>query len=364
MKKIWIGIGLGLLVVIFVGVSIWKNTSVTNITVETTTLDKEMMEETVMTPGTLKINEEQYVYHDQSKGKIAEIFVEEGDTVKKGDELLRYENESLKLEQEQIELQIEALNLEVASIKKKHDKIDEELEKDKKNELLQQEHDDIKLQQQTQNIELKRVKLQKESLEKELNELIVYADFDGAVLSVDEHATIQGQMNEKSMIHIGSLDSMVVKGSVSQFDTLKIKTEQKVNLSSEAVPDEEWLGEVTLISDLPEESPGGMEDDGGVLYPVEVKVTDDIHIKPGFSMVMDIVISEEEVNVLPITAVQQKDDEDFVYIVKNGIAKQVEVKIGVVSNDMMEIKEGISKEDKVIVNPTEEVFDGVEVTVQ
>src|SRR5690625_3209348 len=103
MKKIWIGIGLGLLVVIFVGVSIWKNTSVTNITVETTTLDKEMMEENVMTPGTLKINEEQYVmtpgtlkineeqyvYHDQSKGKSAEIFVEEGDTVKKGDELLR-----------------------------------------------------------------------------------------------------------------------------------------------------------------------------------------------------------------------------------------------------------------------------------
>lgn len=363
MKKIWIGIGLGLLVVIFVGVSIWKNTSVTNITVETTTLDKEMMEETVMTPGTLKINEEQYVYHDQSKGKIAEIFVEEGDTVKKGDELLRYENESLKLEQEQNDLQIEALNLEIASIKKKHDKIDKELDKDKKNELLQQEHDDIKLQQQTQNIELKRVKLQQESLERELKELIVKADFDGTVLSVDEHASTQDQLNEKSIIHIGSLDTMIVKGSVSQFDTLKIKTEQKVNLSSEAAPDEEWIGEVIFISDLPEES-SGAEDGGGVLYPIEVKVIDDIDIKPGFSMVMDIVIREEEVNAIPLNAVQQKDNEDFVYIVENGTAKRVDVKIGIVSNDMMEIKEGISKEDKVILNPTDEIFDGVEVSVE
>ncbi len=365
MKKIWIAIGVALLIVIIVGINIWKSTHGTSIVVETTELKKEIVEETVMTPGTLKIHDEQFVYREQEKGEIAEIFVKEGDKIKKGDQLLRYENKQLALEQEQIELQMDSLYLEIASIKKKHDKIDKELAKDKENEFLQEEHDEIKLQQQMQNIELKRANIQKESLEKDVEELIIYAEFDGTVLSVNEHPNSQGQMNEQSIIHIGSLDNMVVKGSVSQFDTLKIATGQNVWLTSEAVADEEWQGEVSFISDLPEDGSGAsMDDNGSVLYPIQVKVTDKIDVKPGFSMVMDIVIREEEVDAIPLTAVKQEDKENFVYIVEDNKAKRVEVKIGIVSNDLMEIKEGIGPGDKVILDPSDEIVDGVEVTLQ
>ena len=47
---------------------------------------------------------------------------------------------------------------------------------------------------------------------------------------------------------------MQVTGVLSEYDTLKIKEGQKVTLSSDAVPDQEWQGEVVAIGTLPEES--------------------------------------------------------------------------------------------------------------
>src|SRR5690625_1697463 len=104
MRKIWIVIGVVVLIVGFIGINVWKNTNTTSVKVETASLKEEVMQETVMTPGTLKLEKEQYIYYEPEKGEIAEILVEEGDQVKKGDELLRYENKQLDLEKEQNDL--------------------------------------------------------------------------------------------------------------------------------------------------------------------------------------------------------------------------------------------------------------------
>ncbi len=49
------------------------------------------------------------------------------------------------------------------------------------------------------------------------------------------------------------------------------------------------------------------------------------------------------------------------YTVKDGKAKRVDVKIGEVTDDLTEIKEGISQDDQVILNPSDQVTDGTEV---
>src|SRR5690625_7094144 len=57
MKKTWIVIGVIVLIVGFIGINIWKNTTTTSVKVETETLTEEVMQETVMTPGTLKLQD-------------------------------------------------------------------------------------------------------------------------------------------------------------------------------------------------------------------------------------------------------------------------------------------------------------------
>lgn len=81
-------------------------------------------------------------------------------------------------------------------------------------------------------------------------------------------------------------------------------------------------------------------------------------------MVMEIMTSEEKVPTLPASAVQQKDDETFVYVAKEGKAERVNVKIGSVTSEIMEIKEGLTEEDHVIVNPGDGLEAGMEVTVK
>src|SRR5690625_2223197 len=212
MKKTWIIIGVIVLIIGFIGINIWKNTKTTYVKVETTTIEEVEMQDTVMTPGTLQLQKEQYIYYQPEKGEVAEILVKEGDQVKKGDELLRYENKQLELEKEQNELQLRSLYLEIDDIKKQHNKLDKELEKDK--DMLQEEHDQIWLQQQMRNIDLEQALLQKETIEEDLENLTVYADVDGTILSLDEQAVSQGQMNEQSIIRIGSLHNVIVEGTI------------------------------------------------------------------------------------------------------------------------------------------------------
>src|SRR5690625_1823941 len=278
MKKKWIVIGIIGLIVLIIGINIWKSQATTTIKVETAVLKEEVMNETVMTPGTLKLNKEEYVYLQPEKGEVAEIFVEEGDKVKKGDKLLQYENKQLDLEKQQNELQIRSTALNLDDLRKQHRNIDKELEKDKDNEMLQEEHDQIKLQQQMTNIELEQANLQKESIEEEQKGLVVTAEVDGTILTVNEKA-ISDTMGEQSIIRIGSLNDIIVEGTISEYDTLKISEGQEAILTSDAVPDEEWTGKVSFIADLPEES--GMEFDQGdqsVLYPIRVTVEEEMKL--------------------------------------------------------------------------------------
>lgn len=365
MKKKWIVIGVSALIVLFIGINIWKSMASSTLKVETATLEEEVMRETVMTPGTLKLNNEQFVYFQAEKGEVAEILVEEGDKVEKGDQLLRYENNQLHLEKEQNDLQIRSTTLNLENIRKQHREIDKELEKDKDNDMLQQEHDQIKLEQQMTNIELEQANLQKESIASQIEDLTVTADVDGTVLTINEEAVSQGQMAEQSIIRIGSLDDIIVEGEISEYDTLNIAVDQEVTLTSDAIPDEEWKGKVSFIGDLPEETGLELEQqDETVTYPIRVTVGEDINLKPGFNMLIEIVTSENKVNTLPINAVQQEDDKNYVFIVENGKAKRVEVKIGSVDSEKMEITEGVNKDDEVIVNPSEDIFEGTEVAVQ
>src|SRR5690625_803328 len=366
MKKKWIIIGVIGIIVLFVGINIWQQSSKKNIEVNTQKLEKTTMSETVMTPGNLTLEQEQYIYYQPEKGDVDEILVAEGDTISEGDELLRYENKQLDLDKQQNELQISSAYLELDKLRKEHEEIDKEVDKDPDNEMLNEEHDQIKLQQQLASIEVEQANLQKESIEAEEASLVVKADVGGTILSVNEKASSAGEASEQSIIRIGSLDKVVVEGTISEYETLDIEEGQKVTLTSDAVPDEEWEGKVSFIGDLPEEdSPMGMEvDDASVLYPIRITLEDDVELKPGFNMLIEIVTNEAEVDTVPIAAVQQEDDDNYVYVVEEGKAKRVDVKIGAVDTEKMEIKEGIDADDDVIVTNVTDITPGMEVSVK
>src|SRR5699024_2463415 len=94
------------IILVLIGLNIWKSETSTKVAVKTTSLKEASMQETIMTTGVLKMNDEQYVYYQADKGEIDEIEVKAGDAVEKGDNLLVYENKQLDLDKKQNQLDI------------------------------------------------------------------------------------------------------------------------------------------------------------------------------------------------------------------------------------------------------------------
>lgn len=392
-KKFWIAVGVVALIAVLIGVNVWRNVSAEAITAETTQLEEQEIATNVMTPGTLKLKNEQIVYASPEKGEIDEILVEEGDKVKEGDELLRYVNEQLTLEKEQNALTIESGYIRINQLKKQLDRLDEKEEETAKQvgeeaaaESLEAERDQLDMERRMANIELKQAQLQKETIDKQLKDLTVKSEVDGTVLTVDEEAAhVMDQTEPNPVIRIAALNQLIVEGVISEYDTLKVEEGQSVVLRSDVVPDEEWQGTVTHIGFLPKQDAsaamGG--ESQAVEYAVEVAVeSDDIDLKPGFQMIMEIETEKRNVPTLPLSAVvsedqttvnvelndgsteQTREEESVVYVVKDGKAERRVVQVGIVSGDRIEIRDGLDEDEHVIVDPPDNIKDGAEVTVK
>jgi len=363
-KKVGIAIGVAVIIALLFGINIWKNVQAKNVTMEVTTLKEEKISEKVMTPGALKLANQQNIYYTPEKGEIAEYLVEEGADVKAGDPLLRYENKQLELDTKQNELQRESSQLQLNSLQDQLKDLDDQLKKDKENEMLQDERDQINLQVKQAKLEIQQLQLQKQSVEDQITALTVKSEMDGKVVSINKDAAVSSTgMEAKPLIQIGTLDQLIVEGALSEYDTLKIKQGQGVVLSSDAMPGESWKGTVSFIAYLPNGT--STQGETGVQYPIEVTVDDkNMSLKPGFQLVMEIITEEREAKTLPLTAVKQEDDKNYVFTVVDGKAKKQEVEVGLVTNENIEILDGLTGKEQILLDPGEKVTSGMDVNMK
>ncbi|MEC1774584.1 efflux RND transporter periplasmic adaptor subunit [Bacillus mojavensis] len=376
MKKVWIGIGIAALVALFIGINIYRSAAPASGSagqkVETGSLEEKKISSTVMVPGTLKFSDEQYVFYEADKGTLHDIKVKEGDKVKKGTPLVTYSNEQLSLEKEQNELTAESNRLQIDQILEKlqaldnkEKKLTKQLGKKEAEKQIESERTELEMQEKTAQIELKQTELQRQSLANKMSDLQVKSEIDGTVISVNKEAASKKSDIQEPVIHIGNPKNLVVSGKLSEYDTLKVKKGQKVTLTSDVIQDKTWRGTVSavgLVPDQQENAAAAAGTDQAVQYPLQVKIKGDLpEGKPGFKFIMNIETDKRKTNTLPSKAVKKEDDQYYVYTVKDGKAKRVDVKIGEVTDDVTEIKEGISKDDQVILNPADDLADGTDV---
>ncbi len=374
MKKIWIAAGVIVLLVIMISVSVYRQTFAKGPAVQVIKPTTEEISSVVMIPGTVQLEQQQTVYLPADQSELKEILVKEGQKVEKGQTLATLENGQLELEVEQNKLSKESAYLKInqlenqeEQLKEKEKEVREEAGEKEATKQLEPEYDQLDMDQKLANLDLKRVLLEEETLNNRLNDLQIKSKIDGVVLTVEEEASATSNTGvAQPIIQLGSLAGMQVTGVLSEYDTLKIKEGQKVTLSSDAVPDQEWQGEVAAIGTLPQESES-MTQTGAqaVQYPVHIKFTGETNIlKPGFQLIMEIETEKKKALVLPMDALVEDGDESFVYVVENNKAKKREVELGITSGQQLEIVKGLTKKDKVILQPSDELENGAEVTVE
>ncbi|WP_270181483.1 efflux RND transporter periplasmic adaptor subunit [Alkalihalobacillus sp. CinArs1] len=370
-KKVWISISVVAVLALIIGFNVYRTSASKSAEVETGTLESENINTTVMTPGTLTLANESLLFEDPSKGELTTVHVEEGDAVKKGDNVLTYENPDLKMEKEQNDINIESLYLRINSLDKqktrlqeKEDELADDVGREEAEETMEAELDQIQMDIRMANLDLRQALLQRDRLKERMSELTVTSEIDGVVIEVNESSspTTQG---EKPLIRLGSMNDLVVKGKLSEYDTLSVDDGQSVTLTSDAVPDQEWKGKVSEVAYLPETT-ATESGSSAVQFPVTVTIDDGqkLNLKPGFQMIVEIETESHQAMTLPFSSVLQDGDDQYVYAVEGGKAVRKDIKTGSSTAERIEVTSGVTKDDQVVIDPPGKLKDGMDVSVK
>ncbi|WP_226658704.1 efflux RND transporter periplasmic adaptor subunit [Pseudalkalibacillus hwajinpoensis] len=371
-KKVWIIIAVSIIIVLIVGANIYRTYADRTATVGTETAKVKEMKSTIMTPGTLAMADESTLYQDASKGVLKEILVKEGDTVKKGDPVVRYENKDLDMEKEQNEINIESLYLRINSLDKQEKRLKEkqsdladDVGDEEAEETMEAEIDQVKMDKRMANLDLRQALLQRDRLKQKISELEVTSDISGIVLEVNDASIPESTQMEKPLLRIGSMKNLIVEGTLSEYDTLNIEAGQRVTITTDVLPNEEWEAEIMEVGYLPQAS-STEANTSAVQYPVSVKFNDpeDVDLKPGFQMILEIETDSHEALTVPLEAVQQDGDESFVFVVEDGKAVKRQIETGTSTTKRIEVTKGLSEKAQVVVEAPDHLKDKMEVTVE
>jgi len=190
----------------------------------------------------------------------------------------------------------------------------------------------------------------------QLKKTQITAPISGKVTSV---TVSSGEMVSPSipLLSIIDVSRIFVKVGISEKDISKIKEGQKVNLEIDAFPEERFQGEVV--------SRGVAVDQISKTLEVKIEILQpEVQIPVGVFARGDILVkTNQDALIISSSALTRKKDGIYVYVIEEGIARQKEVVLGIIQDERVEILDGLSEEEEIVVLGNQELEDGVKVTV-
>lgn len=371
-KKTWIIVGVVSVVVMMIGASVYHQAFAKGPSVTTANAENEVITDTLIVPGTLSLKNEQKVYPGVEGEEIAEILVKEGDAVEKGTAVAKYDDTRVAMELERLSLQIESGYLRINQVDKQLDRLsDQEKElrdtvgKKEAAKQIEPERDQLQLDLRMANLEVRQFLLEKKEIEEQQKDLEIKSKLDGTILQVNEDQPTD-PMAQQPVIHIGNTDEMVARGVLSEFESLKVEKEMKATIRTDVLPDKEWKGKVNFIGLMPDENSQSVSGEATpAQYGMMVEIEDDItELRTGFQLIIEVETSSKKALTVPSESVLSADGDSYVYLLKDGKAHRQNVSVGVATGDKIEILDGITTDDDVITNPSDDLSDGLEVEAE
>jgi len=303
-------------------------------------------------------------------GRLKNLYVLRGDTVKKGQTVAI-------LEHDQQDALIDSVRAQVASAKADSEKAKAEMMNAKTNldryaRLVkegfstQQQYDSIETAytsaKASYNAALAREKQAAAELERVSSakaDYIMVAPIDGTVL--DDYSLTTGAMISPSspLLDIADLSRLKATLKVPESKIFSVRPGMPVILRFDALPNEEFIGEVTRIDQYVDP----LTRTSSVEIELDNKKTGG-KLRPGMFGQASIIEREIENAVLiPENALHESEKGFYVLLEENGIARLREVSTGVRQGSMIHITKGLNEGDRVIIFGGNTLNDGDRVTV-
>ncbi|WP_326512696.1 efflux RND transporter periplasmic adaptor subunit [Clostridium intestinale] len=323
-----------------------------------------------------------------AQAKVTKVNVKVGDTVKKGDVLVTYDQQDLNTQVKQAEIQynnallqkqdlvnqnndiknkiaeydknIKEINAKIEKIKDDPFEIDslQVLNQDKANQEQKKAAlapiSDTKLQQADNSINSAKLTLDNanSNLSKGVGSIV--ADIDGVVTVVSVAEGAIGNI-QQAAVTVQNVANLKVTLSLSRYDAAKVTIGQDAVIKNNG---KEYKGKVSYISPTAEVAKTSTS--GEANLSVDINITDvNPELKIGFEADVDILLNEaKDVIKVPTESLKtDKTGKSVIYIVEDNKAVEKEVTKGIQSDTEVQV-EGVTTGAKVILNPTDTIKDG------
>ncbi|MCX6761313.1 MAG: efflux RND transporter periplasmic adaptor subunit [Candidatus Moranbacteria bacterium] len=360
MKKSHIAI---IAIIVIAGGYYWyksTHTASTAITYKTTAAQKGMLTSSVSGSGNVVVD--QSVNIDPTiTGTVANLAVNIGDPVKKGQTLFTIVNEQLSISaasaknaylQSQQAVETSKASEKQAQYNYDHNKAGSAQERILNNQLQAAKQS---LEVSKENVNVSQEKYQ--SALSDAGKRNVTAPSDGTVNAInikngDDLSKLSSGSSRSVPMIIGDLGTMKAQVQINEVDVPNVALGQKVMMTFNSVAGLTTSGKIEKMDSL------GTIAQGVVTYNATISFDSlDARIKPGMSVSASIITSvKQDVITVPNSAVKKQGNGNYVEVLNSGETspQQVTVQIGAVNNTDTEIVSGISVGDPVVtrtINP-------------
>jgi len=364
------------------------------VTVQTEKVIKRNITQVVSGTGT--INPETKVdISAEISGEIVQLPYKEGDTVKKGDLLVKIKAETYgaRINQQQAGVQYSRTQVEVAenNLKKAQLELQRTEQLFQSGLVSQSDLDNARIaydvavsnvKSSNANVRQNQALLQQSS--QDLSKATIRSNMDGIVTAMNnelgEKVVGTQQMAGTVIMTVSDLSVMDAEIEISETDITSVKLGDTAEVEVDAFPERIIKGYVYEISNSAKSKGTGTQEQV-INFIVKIRIIDqDVQLKPGMSCNADIKVnSKSDVITIPIQSVTAREDEktdensdeevkrksnenlkkkekpkEVVFVVEEGSptkVKIVQIKTGISDDRYIEILEGLQPDQVVVKGP-------------
>jgi RND family efflux transporter MFP subunit len=290
----------------------------------------EMISELTFTGRIAPVDQQELAF--AAEGRVARIHVRRGDAVTK-DQLLA----ELELGQDEYALRRAEANLKIAQLR---------LDLARLQYPQTSEVNRINIAIQEQEVELAQIALDEINVTYE--GLRITSPIDGKVLSI---AILEGAIIEanKPVIVVANLDDLVLSATVGSEDLARLAIGMNVTVSSIGGNSQVTKGTIRALP-YPYGNADSESTDGSVQVALDPSPSE-LGYEVGDMFGMSVILEQKASTLwLPLVAVREFEGRHFVIVQEGDVERRVDVNVGIVDDDRIEITEGLA-EGQVVVAP-------------
>lgn len=319
-------------------------------------VSKQRISEKLFYIGTLEAWEKVNITPDVG-GKIARIYVNEGDRVSQGQVLAELDVEAIRLQLKQAEAAQAVAQARYNDAKLNLERMDRLF---KEKAVSEQQYEQVKLGFEAADAQLAQAQAAVNLARHSLDVSIMKAPFSGIIASknADVGDVINPMMGSFSptsgVLTLVNFSRIKIRVEISSTDITRVKKGQPAILRVQALPGQGFRGTVNVVNLA--------ADPQTKKFGVEVGVDNrDLLLRPGtFGEVVLEVSTHEDALVVPQKAIL---DNNHVFIAQDGKAVKREVTLGLQNASLIEIHSGLAEGDLVIVEGNFGLEDGASIEI-